>query len=225
MGLNVSKGNMYGFVTHTWNVIKGKCEYDCVYCYMKVWGELKPPRFDHSELKTDLEEGNFIFIGSSIDMWADSISYTWIYDIMTYCQKFEDHNKFLIQSKNPKRFLEFIDVIPHNTYFCTTIETNRSTESISDAPPIYERVKYMRELKEMGLITMITIEPVLNFDVDELIDIIKICDPLYVNIGADSKKHNLPEPSKEKLLILLKELKKLSCATLYEKKNLNRLLK
>jgi len=25
MTLNKQKGNMYGFVTHTWNVIKGKC--------------------------------------------------------------------------------------------------------------------------------------------------------------------------------------------------------
>ena len=225
MALNKQKGNMYGFITHTWNVIKGKCEYDCVYCYMKAWGELKPVRFDHSELNTDLGDGNFIFIGSSCDMWSKSISYTWIYDTMEYCQQYEDHNKFLIQSKNPKRFIEFIDVIPHNTYFCTTIETNRNTGGISSAPPIYERVKYIRELKEMGLTTMITIEPVLNFDTEELIDIIRVCKPDYVNVGADSKNHNLPEPGKEKLLTFLKELKNLPCVTLYEKNNLKRLLK
>lgn len=28
MGLNISKGNMYEFVTHTWNIIKGKCYHD-----------------------------------------------------------------------------------------------------------------------------------------------------------------------------------------------------
>ena len=40
--LNKQKGNMYGFVTHTWNVIKGKCPHDCEYCYMKIFplGEL-----------------------------------------------------------------------------------------------------------------------------------------------------------------------------------------
>jgi len=35
MGLNISKGNMYGFMTHTFNIIKGRCSHDCVYCYMK----------------------------------------------------------------------------------------------------------------------------------------------------------------------------------------------
>ena len=40
---------MYPWVTHTWNVIKGKCPHDCSYCYMKRFpqGEL---RFDEKEL-------------------------------------------------------------------------------------------------------------------------------------------------------------------------------
>lgn len=33
MGLNVSKGNMYEFITHTFNTIKGKCYHDCSYCH------------------------------------------------------------------------------------------------------------------------------------------------------------------------------------------------
>lgn len=57
--LNKQKGNMYGFVTHTWNVIKGKCPHDCEYCYMKVFpqGEL---RFDEKELKSFLDGGKLI---------------------------------------------------------------------------------------------------------------------------------------------------------------------
>lgn len=35
MVLNEQKGNMYNFITHTWNPIKGKCWHDCSYCYMK----------------------------------------------------------------------------------------------------------------------------------------------------------------------------------------------
>ena len=31
--LNVAKGNMYEFVTHTWNPIKGICPHGCKYCY------------------------------------------------------------------------------------------------------------------------------------------------------------------------------------------------
>ena len=30
--LNRQKGNMYPWITHTWNPIKGKCPHDCTYC-------------------------------------------------------------------------------------------------------------------------------------------------------------------------------------------------
>jgi DNA repair photolyase len=60
MGLNTSTGNMYSFVTHTWNTVKGECHHDCSYCYMKRWGKQKPVRFDKKELKTDLGKDNFI---------------------------------------------------------------------------------------------------------------------------------------------------------------------
>jgi hypothetical protein len=73
MALNISKGNMYEFITHTWNPIKGKCPHDCSYCYMKRWGHLKPPRLVESEFNTDLGSGNFIFVGSSCDMWAERV--------------------------------------------------------------------------------------------------------------------------------------------------------
>ena len=33
MALTKSRGNMYPFVTHTWNAIKGICFHDCPYCY------------------------------------------------------------------------------------------------------------------------------------------------------------------------------------------------
>jgi len=45
MGLNKSSGNMYEFITHTWNTVKGACEHDCSYCYMKRWGKLNRFRY------------------------------------------------------------------------------------------------------------------------------------------------------------------------------------
>lgn len=56
-----SKGNMYEFVTHTWNPIKGKCFHGCTYCYMKkMCSRLKAPRLDAAELTSYLECSNFI---------------------------------------------------------------------------------------------------------------------------------------------------------------------
>ena len=58
MSLNKSNGNMYDFVTDTWNVVKGKCPHNCSYCYMKRHPQ-KALRFDKQELKTNFETGKY----------------------------------------------------------------------------------------------------------------------------------------------------------------------
>ena len=77
MGLNRSQGNMYKFITHTWNPVKGACSHNCSYCYMKRMSIQNPVRFDEKELKT-LINGNFVFIGSSCDLFANDIPGEWI---------------------------------------------------------------------------------------------------------------------------------------------------
>ena len=70
-----AKGNMYEFVSHTWNPIKGKCYHGCSYCYMdKLSPKRGEARLDAGELANAcLGSGNFIFVGSSIDMFAQDI--------------------------------------------------------------------------------------------------------------------------------------------------------
>jgi len=70
---------------------------------------------------------------------------------------------------------------------------------------------------------LITIEPLHDFDFDEMVRLIKLCHPNQVNIGADSGNNNLIEPSKEKILALIDELQKFT--VIDKKRNLNRLLK
>ena len=114
MALNISRGNMYSFVTHTWNTVKGECSHKCSYCYMRKFGVQKPVRFDFNELKTNLGRGNHIFVGSSNDMFASNIPVEWINLTLDYCSRYD--NKYLFQTKNPARFLEFIQssTIPKN---------------------------------------------------------------------------------------------------------------
>ena len=222
--LNKQKGNMYNFVTHTWNVIKGKCPHDCSYCYMKAFpqGEL---HFDEKELKTDLGEGNYIFVGSSCDMFAEDVPSEWIKRVLEYCEKFKK-NEYLFQTKNPERFQEFwnefIEIEKYNkVIFGTTIETNRETPQ-SKAPSPYRRLQVMKDITENDF-TMITIEPIMEFDLDNLVGLIVVAKPAFVNIGADSKGHNLPEPSWDKIQLLIKELEKFTKVNL--KDNLKRLNK
>lgn len=215
------KGNMYEFVTHTWNAISGKCSFDCQYCYMKVWGEQKPIRLDKKQLKTDLGKDNYIFVGSSTDMFAPDIPHKWIKQVLEHCKKFE--NTYLFQSKNPKMFGTYMNDFPEKTILCTTIETNRDISNISKAPSVKDRAGVMEIISKLGYFdTAITIEPILDFDVEEFADMIKKIKPKFVTIGADSKKHGLKEPTKEKVDALIKALSKFDIKV---KDNLGRLLK
>ena len=201
MPLKKQTGNMYSFVTHTWNPIKGKCSHDCVYCYMKHFplGEL---RLDEKELRTKLGSGNFIFIGSSTDMFAEDVPQEWLDRVFDICREYPN-NRYLIQSKNPDRMC-----FPgNNVIFGTTIETNRPYQ-ISKAPSVEERAEWIGKYSRIEINTMVTIEPILDFDLEPLIALVRECQPVWVNIGADSKGHGLPEPSGEKVKLLAHELEK-----------------
>ena len=217
MALNISKGNMYGFVSHTWNTVKGTCNHDCSYCYVKRWGNLNPVRFDEKELRTKLGNGNFIFVGSSNDMFASDVSKEWIQRTIDHCNQFD--NQYLFQTKNPSRLLEF--ELPLNSVVCTTIESNRFyPEIMNNSPRPSARAEAMSRI---DLPKYVTIEPILEFDMDELVELIKSCNPIQVNIGADSGNHKLPEPNREKVLLLIDKLNKFTIVK--QKKNLNRIVK
>jgi len=219
MAMRISKGNMYEFVSHTWNAIKGKCSHDCKYCYMKKF-KLNALRLDSKELKTDLGKDNFIFVGSSCDVFAKDVPTEWITKTLKHCASHK--NKYLLQSKNPKRIYELRDSIPKGSILGTTIESNRKYKQMGNTPDVEERAFFLSELREAGFETMVTIEPILDFDVNELASIINAARPVWVNIGADSKEHNLPEPSKEKILALVDKLNKFT--EIRKKINLGRIL-
>lgn len=226
MPLNKSKGNMYDFITHTWNPIKGKCYHDCSYCYMtamskrfKMNDEL---RLDEKELKTKFKEDQFIFVGSSTDIFAVNVPEPWISKVLEKCE--DSKSKFLFQTKNPERILRFQSrySILESSIICTTIESNKYYDSImGNAPEPYERALAMERISWNSR-TMVTIEPVMKFDHDLFLSLIKRCPPFQVNIGADSGNNNLPEPSREDLVRLICELEKLT--TVHLKTNLKRLM-
>jgi len=224
MPLRESKGNMYPFVTHTWRPIRGKCPHGCSYCFMNRWGELPPLHLDEKDLKTKLidpktgKQGLFIFVGSSTDMWAEGIDEDWIFKVLRYCEEFPE-NTYLFQSKNPSGFItdSFIESL-----FATTIETNRRYVCMGKTPDTLKRAHGMRDLVMKRLRTMVTIEPILDFDFEDLVKLIRLASPEWVNIGADSQGHHLPEPSAEKVSLLVEHLKQFTKVKL--KSNLKRIM-
>ncbi len=220
MGLNKSRGNMYGFITHTWNAIKGICPHGCSYCYMKRWGKQNPVRFDRHELKTQLGNGRFIFVGSSCDMFAADIPDEWITETLAHCEKY--NNRYLFQSKNPAEMERHLWQIKTgmDIVVCTTIETNRWYDDImNDCPTPQGRAAAMAQIHFQRYVT---IEPIIDFDLDELVKLIRMCKPEQVNIGADSGNNGLPEPSGEKVMALIDALNEFTIIS--RKKNLGRLV-
>lgn len=235
MGLNKSKGNMYEWVTHTWNPLAGECPHHCSYCstnklmrYPAIFEKYSgDPRLAGHELLCNLGENNFIFVCAQNDLFAEAIPAYMIRDILLHCSKFTT-NKYLFQTKNPRRILDFEDLLSGLDFVvCTTIETNRFWPGVMDGCPYPDdRADMMNEIwHEFGhgkVKTYVTIEPIMEFDLEELCYLVETCLPEQVNIGADSGNNSLPEPSKEKIQELIKMLETFTTVKL--KSNLKRLL-
>lgn len=210
----IPKGNMYDWVGPRRNFIGGECPHRCSYCYVKSMypavrarysGELK---LLENEFKKPLKSDKPIFIGSCFDMFAKEVPEEWILRVLNYCNNY--NNKYLFQSKNPQRFNDYniLHSFPADTILGTTIETNDYgiLQNISDAVSPFNRAKHLSLFLDFE--RMVTIEPILEFGLEDLVIVIRCADPTWVNIGADSKRHNLLEPSWDKVQALIAELEK-----------------
>ena len=203
---------MFGFVNYTFNFIKGLCLHACLYCFMIAlnirfdkWGDI---RLDEKELRVNLGSDNFIFVGSSTDMWAANVPSEWIVRVLDRCDEFD--NRYLFQSKDPARFLEFIDhPVMSKSVLSTTIETNRwYPDVMNKAPHPNDRANAMAAVAAHGVTTMVTIEPAMDFDHDALVAMIRACKPTQVNLGRNTVRTvPVPEPSRNQVQTLIAELK------------------
>lgn len=224
-------------ITH----IGGECRYSCKFCYVskkiapwinrmgnpKYYGE---PRLIEHELKTPLmkpDDGTVIFIGSCNDIFGYWIPREWILKVLNHCKEYPD-NTYLFQTKNPARFFEFENLFPPNVIYGTTLETNRDYGyfKISKAPLPSLR-KHMFCLfvgnNDFSYRSMLSLEPLINFDLDVMVKWVNEIKPLFVSIGADSVTKSLPDPSPKKTKQLINELEKITEVRV--KDNLQRLLK
>lgn len=110
--------------------------------------------------------------------------------------------RFLFLTKNPARYLEFVDEFSDNAILGATIETNRDYK-LSRAPPPKERYEAMLKLRWRW--KAIFIEPILDFD-EEFIRWIRDIGPCVIYVGYDNYGNRLPEPSLARAEMLLREL-------------------
>lgn len=122
------------------------------------------------KLKIYLGKGNF-----STDEWAANVPAEWIEQILDYCDGFD--NRYLFQSKNPARFLEYLDhPVMKKSVLCTTIETNRFYPDIMRNTPVpQERAVAMWKITNHSIPTHIICESLMKFDLGKLV---RICSLL-----------------------------------------------
>lgn len=176
------------------------------------------PRLSEKALAENLGKGNFIFVCSTADLFGSWVPDSWIERTLEHCRMFG--NRYLFQTKNPARMRDFLHLFPPDRFLGTTIETNREIEAVSKAPPMIERASHLAFLPGRK---MVSIEPVMDFDLPIMLQWMREISPEFVSIGADSKNSHLPEPSGDKLKALIEGLRTFTEVRL--KPNLQRLLR
>lgn len=217
-----------GWITDTHSHLGGACPHKCTYCYVDSFRHRVPKyqgrlRLIEKELLVNYGSGKTIFIEHCSDLFAEDVPHMYILKILGHCSYFKD-NTYVFQTKNPKRYHDYIHDFhfPDKYILGTTVETNRGISDIGKAPQPYKRISAMLNIRLIAK-TFITIEPILDFDITTFSDWLRIASPSFVNIGADSKRHNLPEPSMEKVQALIDKLKEYGIEV-REKHNLKRLM-
>jgi hypothetical protein len=212
------KSRMYE-ETATWNPFVG-CGYDCSYCkpsfqenhyYVmqhKKCGFYKPHTHEERLYLKKIPHEKTIFVCGDSDISFCKPEYLKrIIDVMN-ADKRKDRIWFM-QSKNPKCFQGILPILRKNTILLTTLETNRDIDydKISKAPPPSKRIVDFANLDWANKI--ITVEPILDFDMDIFVEGILNIRPLAVFIGYNSHpdKVAMNEPDMEKTLELIVHLK------------------
>ncbi|MEM3646574.1 MAG: hypothetical protein QW334_00315 [Thermofilum sp.] len=201
----------------TWNPYVG-CLHKCVYCVPSFQRLLKRSRCEycrtftphyHPERLAKIPNAKIVFVSGFGDIAFCPFSF--LEQIIERVNLEDERNPkklYYFQSKDPIIFRFILQDLPSSVILLTTLETNRDEdyERFSRAP--YPSKRYMNFLKLDYPRKVVTIEPIMDFDLGIFRDWVLNIEPEYVWIGYNSRsKHvRLPEPPLEKTLELIAQL-------------------
>jgi len=203
----------------TWNPFKG-CEFDCIYCEPSFKRQSKRQKnrctdcytytpHCHEDRLAKIPSAPIIFVCGNADISFSPPEFTQrIIESIVEHNGRAPHKTYYFQSKEPAYFEPFLSDFPDNVILLTTLETNRDEgyEAVSKAPPPSVRFRQFKSVDYPRKV--VTIEPVLDFDLRTFADWICSLQPEYVWLGFNSKPESvtLPEPSVAKVQELAKRL-------------------
>jgi len=208
----------------TWNPYVG-CRFNCIYCVPSFQRQAKrrrrwcekcyeyKPHF-HPERLSRLPNTKVIFACAYGDIAFANLD--WVDEIIKVIENHPEKT-FYLQTKDPEAFRNFNDIygLPDNLLLGVTLETNedifmtpsrfRHYHQISLAPSPRKRLNCIMEIR--NLIDYITIEPILDFSWSFLEDL-RTVNPRFIYVGYDNHNCQLPEPTQNKTMKLIEELRK-----------------
>jgi len=190
------------------------CLHNCSYCWARNLAEtklkdkekykdgFKPKIFEYELSKKFYSK--FVFITDMGDLFGTWVPSEWILNVIDAIKN-SPSSLFLFMTKNPSRYNEFLEIFPQNVVLGATIESNREYK-VSKTPKAAKRYLAMRDLPFNK--KMVSVEPIMDFDLEILVQWISDIKPILVHVGYDNYNNNLPEPSLSKTMQLIDILRK-----------------
>lgn len=213
---------MFSFITKTWNPVTG-CSHHCSYCWASKLCKERlcksmpdrynadfSPKFNTEVLEEKFSPKDFVFVSDVGDLFCAYVPESWIRSVFSRIRAFPQ-TTFLLQTKNPLRynelFIKYPGIMPLNTVYGATIESDINYPSVSKAPSQLLRLASMLVLSFVPNIrTFISIEPIMDFT-DNFLMWIEWIRPWAIAIGYDNYGNHLEEPTLEKTKWLIEEAK------------------
>ena len=222
-------GNTYSG-TYSSDHVKGlgHCFFNCRYCHKnKRFNKVAPHRLNEDALCEDLGSGLTVFVASGSDLCAPNITDHERLRVLDHCASYPG-NTYWIQSKAPAVLTSKQVFLEHPVWACaylgTTIETNRDYH-LSQAPNVEQRADALATATEYDIRTYVTLEPLVDFDLDPLVDLVRRCQPSFVHIGRNTRrKVVLPEPAKYQVVELIQRLTEFTTVKVKHNANIWRLV-
>ncbi len=160
--------NPDGTPGYTWNPITG-CLNNCEYCYGKTLAK----RFNNSSYKPayhperyaepfKLKKHSTIFVGSVCDMFGDWIDKNEVNKI-----KFDIRHNYLLLTKNPKRYQDYIPNLRNHEYYNIFWRGISLDDTINEENQ--QRMEdYLQYIKNNRTHSFVSLEPLLCYDYNVL---------------------------------------------------------